>query len=147
MSKIKEIHARVTEFCSGNEMRTSGRGMDGRTDGRTDIGDANTPRHHFVGRVIKIQYTPTTTPTHYPNWYLIKLNIFIRISNYHDYHGTTLIFELHVAKGLLLGFPESVVATLKACLLCGFCFNNVAHWITLKLHKKFAIGPIKTTYM
>ena len=31
----KEIHARVTEFCSGNEMQTSGRGTDGRTDGRT----------------------------------------------------------------------------------------------------------------
>ena len=27
--KVKEIHARVTEFCSGNEMRTSGRGTDG----------------------------------------------------------------------------------------------------------------------
>ena len=29
VSKIKEIHARVTEFCSGNEMLTSGRGTDG----------------------------------------------------------------------------------------------------------------------
>ena len=29
MSKIIEIHARVTEFCSGNEMQTSGRGTDG----------------------------------------------------------------------------------------------------------------------
>ena len=62
VSKMKEIHARVTEFCSGNEMQTSGRGTDGRTggqtagrtDGRTDIrGDANTPRPHFVGRGIK----------------------------------------------------------------------------------------------
>ena len=35
VSKIKEIHARVTELCSGNEMRTSGRGPDGRPDGRT----------------------------------------------------------------------------------------------------------------
>ena len=26
VSKIKEIHAWVTEFCSGNEMQTSGRG-------------------------------------------------------------------------------------------------------------------------
>ena len=50
VSKIKEIQARVTEFCSRNEMRTSGR----RTDGRTDIrGNANTPRPHFVGRGIK----------------------------------------------------------------------------------------------
>ena len=36
VSKMKEIHARVTEFCSGNEMRTSGRGTDGQTDGLTD---------------------------------------------------------------------------------------------------------------
>ena len=41
VSKIKEIHARVTEFCSGNEMRTDIRG------------DANTPRPHFVRRGIK----------------------------------------------------------------------------------------------
>ena len=54
VSKIKEIHAQVTEFCSGNKMRTSGRGTDRRPDGRTDIrGDANTPRPHFVGRGIK----------------------------------------------------------------------------------------------
>ena len=31
---IKEIHARVRKFCSGNEMRTSGRRTDGRTYGR-----------------------------------------------------------------------------------------------------------------
>ena len=40
--KIKEIHARVTEFCSENEMRMQ--------DRRTDIrGDDNTPCPHFVG--------------------------------------------------------------------------------------------------
>ena len=37
VSKIKEIHARVTKFCSGNEMRTSGRGSDGRTSEATPI--------------------------------------------------------------------------------------------------------------
>ena len=42
VSKIKEIHARVTKFCSGNEMRTSGRGTDGRPDRRTsEAGDKN----------------------------------------------------------------------------------------------------------
>ena len=55
VSKTIKIHARVTEFCFGNEMQTLGRGTDGRPDGRrTDIrGDANTPRPHFVEQGIK----------------------------------------------------------------------------------------------
>ena len=57
--KHEEIHARVTEFCSGNEMRTSGRGTDGRPDIR---GDANTPRPHFVGRGIKTPKGTSTPP-------------------------------------------------------------------------------------
>ena len=44
VSKIKEIHARVTEFCSGNEMRTSGRVTDGHPRRR------QSSRPHFVGR-------------------------------------------------------------------------------------------------
>ena len=56
VSEIEEIHARVTEFCSGNEMRTSGR-TDGRPDRQDIRGDANTPRPHFVGQGIKMKIT------------------------------------------------------------------------------------------
>ena len=47
MSKIKEINPRVTEFCSENEMRSSGQEMDGHPRRR------QYPRPHFVGREIK----------------------------------------------------------------------------------------------
>ena len=55
VSKIKEIHARVTEFCSGNEMRTSGRGTDIRGDANTPSPDRGIKKYHNLKQHQKIQ--------------------------------------------------------------------------------------------